>query len=203
MNISKTSVRVLLCALFLGALAASPAIVAAWTESTLGARQASPIGCIQQSSGLLHDGADLTIEATAVTAGFGVSPGQPKLCTQITTPGIAKLIGGIMTGTLIKLNSAGAGSNPDNYSICRVVSTGVRPLGSSLRLNTKLTAPCGNGWYAQIICVQNATTRITDGVVALDGTFNATNPVTHCNVSEAWHPIGLPGAPIKGTAVKL
>ena len=54
----------------------------------------------------MHTGATVIIKGTAVTAGFAVSA-NPQFCTNVTTPGIAKLIGGIMTGTLLKLTKAG------------------------------------------------------------------------------------------------
>jgi hypothetical protein len=199
MTITKPFSRVVPFVLAIASIVALPQLVSAFVESTVRARQASPIGCIQQTGGLIHSGSTLTINAKAVTAGF--SAADATFCNPVNAPGIFKFIGGIMTGTLLKLNSPGTGSNPDNYSICTVVSTPNKPLGAQLTLNSTFNAPCGNGFYAQVICLQNAKTQITDGVSALNGTFNATDPKRHCNVSPNWHPVGIPG--VIGSVVKL
>jgi hypothetical protein len=188
----------------LGTVAAWPQIAAAYVENTVAARQASPYGCIQQTGGLLHSGASVTIKATAFTS--GVTAANPTFCNNITTPGIFKLISGNLTATLIKLTKTRSGQT-DLVTICTAVGTGQKPLGAKLELNQAIpqgpngTGPCGDGYYAQIICLQNATAVLTDGTSAIGGAYNAT-ALAQCNISPNWHPVNL-GTEVIGPPVKL
>lgn len=187
-----------------------PQFAAAYFENTIAAKTASPLGCFSQWNSFDHHGPDVSVRASVTP--MGVIALSATQCSALTVPGIVSRIKGLLTVTVIKLIKAGATGQPDSVSICSVVSASATSWASSISINKPLShpvgqGPCGNGFYAQISCLQNATMRITDGVTNLDGTFNATDPKTHCLTSPAWHGVNLKdasGAPItSGGPVKL
>jgi hypothetical protein len=192
------------------AVAAWPQFAAAWFENTVAAKTASPSGCFSQFNSFDHHGAETSVRASVTPMGFAaISASQ---CSALNIPGVVSRIKGLLTVTVIKLIKAGATGQPDSVSICSVASASATSWASSISLNKALShppnqGPCGNGFYAQISCLQNATIRITDGVVAIDGAFNATDPKTHCVISPVWHGVNLKdanGQPIlMGGFVKL
>ena len=171
-----------------------PEVASAWVENTTRSRLVTPsgAGCIDQVGGLQHSNQSSPMTMRAFAQLTGLQAANSQACTPLSVPGLARIIKGTVMGGLIKLNqkSSQPGVVPDNYSYCRIVSSGEQPWGTSIQLNVTFpTPPCGAGLYAQIICLQNVQTGWTDGWgIYVPGSFNAGSIFTDCNVSSHWHP---------------